>query len=360
MVKNCLTGIRASGQNNPLPLKNNLFILQPAWQQTHPLAQFKALNLLFNGPWLVRGNTMSGYPVAVHAQSAQMTFQSNIVWADTPLQTPFIMEESPQPVISYNCIFYPGGFQPEQHNISADPQFVSAINDDFHLTYDSPCIDAGYPGVELDSDLTVAEIGAYSYLHKADYQASARFVTVGTTVQFTDTSIGHDYPFTTYAWDLNNDNVVESTASSWSHQFDTPGIYTIKYTVATGSLIDEKVLVGAIIVQDDVLPLPANFRLGIDGQNIVLNWNPVQGGLGGQSGNVPFYVLYESDKPDGEYVYTAMTDNGRTTYTRINGAGFKSRFFIVIGFAGSREELDRYIESHRTLRREQTPVNRSK
>jgi len=48
-------------------------------------------------------------------------------------------------------------------NIDADPLFVDAINGDYHITSTSPCIDAGDPGSDLDSDGTVTDMGAYFY-----------------------------------------------------------------------------------------------------------------------------------------------------------------------------------------------------
>ncbi|HJN68914.1 MAG TPA: DUF1565 domain-containing protein, partial [Candidatus Marinimicrobia bacterium] len=47
-------------------------------------------------------------------------------------------------------------------NIDVDPLFVDADNDDFNLTADSPCIDAGHPD-STDADGTVADMGAYYY-----------------------------------------------------------------------------------------------------------------------------------------------------------------------------------------------------
>jgi len=46
-------------------------------------------------------------------------------------------------------------------NISSDPLFFDPDNGDFHLTRESPCIDAGDPESELDPDGTVADMGAY-------------------------------------------------------------------------------------------------------------------------------------------------------------------------------------------------------
>ena len=48
-------------------------------------------------------------------------------------------------------------------NIDADPLFVDAANGDYHLTANSPCIDAGDPMSPYDPDGTIADMGAYYY-----------------------------------------------------------------------------------------------------------------------------------------------------------------------------------------------------
>ncbi|OQY26931.1 MAG: hypothetical protein B6244_12185 [Candidatus Cloacimonetes bacterium 4572_55] len=50
-----------------------------------------------------------------------------------------------------------------ENNISADALFVNASADDYHLTENSPCIDAGDPLFPLDPDSTISDIGALYY-----------------------------------------------------------------------------------------------------------------------------------------------------------------------------------------------------
>ncbi len=50
-------------------------------------------------------------------------------------------------------------------NISDDPLYVDRRNGDYHLTEDSPCIDAGNPASPYDPDGTVADMGAF-YFHQ--------------------------------------------------------------------------------------------------------------------------------------------------------------------------------------------------
>ena len=53
------------------------------------------------------------------------------------------------------------------HLIHEDPLFVNPDNNDFHLTTDSPCIDAGDPESPPDPDGTIADMGAFHY-HQRD------------------------------------------------------------------------------------------------------------------------------------------------------------------------------------------------
>jgi len=49
------------------------------------------------------------------------------------------------------------------YNIFLDPMFVNATGNDFHLTENSPCINAGDPLMPFDPDSTIADMGVYSY-----------------------------------------------------------------------------------------------------------------------------------------------------------------------------------------------------
>lgn len=50
-----------------------------------------------------------------------------------------------------------------ENNIDADPLFVDPGNGDYHLTENSPCIDAGDPAYPLDPDGTISDIGAFYF-----------------------------------------------------------------------------------------------------------------------------------------------------------------------------------------------------
>jgi parallel beta-helix repeat protein len=47
------------------------------------------------------------------------------------------------------------------YNIFMDPMYVDTLNNDFHLTASSPCIDAGDTAFAYDPDSTITDMGAY-------------------------------------------------------------------------------------------------------------------------------------------------------------------------------------------------------
>ena len=50
-------------------------------------------------------------------------------------------------------------------NINDDPLFNDPLNGDYHLTVNSPCIDAGDLNSPLDPDGTIADMGAYYFIN---------------------------------------------------------------------------------------------------------------------------------------------------------------------------------------------------
>jgi len=48
-------------------------------------------------------------------------------------------------------------------NLNTDPLFIDPANEDYHLTENSPCIDAGDPDFPFDPDGTITDMGAFYY-----------------------------------------------------------------------------------------------------------------------------------------------------------------------------------------------------
>ncbi len=76
-------------------------------------------------------------------------------------------------------------------NNNANPNFVNALELNFALQYNSPCIDAGNPDTEPDPDGTIADIGCSRLSSYCRFYNSEGPFLVGQPLQFINNSIGH-------------------------------------------------------------------------------------------------------------------------------------------------------------------------
>ena len=83
---------------------------------------------------------------------------NSILWNN--LQQEIYLSGGSSIIINYSDI--QGGWA-GTGNINEDPVFIDPLNYNFHLTEDSPCIDAGDPNSPPDPDGTVADMGAYYF-----------------------------------------------------------------------------------------------------------------------------------------------------------------------------------------------------
>jgi parallel beta-helix repeat protein len=60
-------------------------------------------------------------------------------------------------------------------NISANPLYIDTSTGNFHLSQNSPCINAGDPNSPLDPDTTIADMGAFYYDHPSAIEDAAEF-----------------------------------------------------------------------------------------------------------------------------------------------------------------------------------------
>jgi len=127
------------------------------------------------------------------------------------------------------------GLTPPARDISSDPLFVDALEQDYTLEESSPCIDTGDPRFPRDPDLTLVDMGAF-YFHQsgiiapvASFYAEPPSGVFPLTVSFNDNSSGM---VSEWAWEFG-DGQVAPHANSYhpSHTFETPGNYTISLTV---------------------------------------------------------------------------------------------------------------------------------
>lgn len=88
----------------------------------------------------------------------------------------------------------------------------------------------------------------------ADFEANATNITPSSPIQFTDNSTGNP---TTWAWDFNNDGIVDSTLQNPAYSYTTPGVYSVKLVVTNnnGYDRDEEVKTNYITVLDVTPPV---------------------------------------------------------------------------------------------------------
>ncbi len=344
-IFNCKTGLKAAG-TNPLPIKKQLFVVEAAYLIAHPLLDFCAIDLTGSGPWEVAQNTISGYKKGVKASNAQVDFHSNILWTTGLELIPFINNLNTSYIQNrYNNIYQLSGLFPGAGNINSTPMFMELVTRDFSLHHNSPCIDAGNPDLPLDPDGSISDMGSFCYLHRASASTSTRFVTTGTQVDFTNTSWGHGYPYSQAEWSIIGSGSAAGTDQDYSYTFDSPGVYDLRLRMQSGSLIDEKVYAGMVVVSSHQLMAPQNPALQKAGSDIVFTWEAVTHTVEGNAYNVPFYLVYKSGSPDGFYDFIGSIDSPQTSFTDLGAALEDKAFYLVLGFTGTRTELLRFIET---------------
>ena len=117
----------------------------------------------------IENNTIVDNPGAgmwLQANSDSLTVINNIIVNNGGVGFQYDqVAGSPFPIADYNDVWgnTPNyqNLSPGAHSISEDPLFVGT--GDYHLTADSPCIDAGDPAYLPDPDGTIADLGAYPF-----------------------------------------------------------------------------------------------------------------------------------------------------------------------------------------------------
>lgn len=368
-VFNCATGIKAASMAQAKTIHGHYIINEPDFISEHQDWTYTGFDLMGAGPWKIHNNTLVGMQHYLKAVDAQVAFLNNIGTSNPATDQPFILTGSDLD-FNYNNIAIAG-----QHtgvgNFTAEPMFTDAAQRDYTLTPFSPCIDAGSPAEPLDSDGTISDVGAFTYLHQIAIRPSHRFVAPGTVVQFTNTSIGHEHPSTLVEWDLGNDGVVDATSRDWSYQFNQPGVYDLKLSMSTGILNDVREYTALVIVQEQQLQAPTGVQLSREEGNFHITWEPVLATTGGEPIEVPYYVVYASSNPHGFFDFVGYTAGGQTSYTDVQAGEASQRFYFVIGFSGTYREMMDFIEGNRTMRpgqaqtpalrpRKETPSSRTK
>lgn len=149
------------------------------------------------------------------------------------------------------------GFSPGMTDIHVDPQYLGISPFEFHLSPNSPCIDAGNPLSPLDPDSTRADMGAYYYDQLNVPPQITDFtpqdldsVNAGTVVQFASAAEDQDSDSLFYFWVVNNE--VKSQGESFSYSFPTAGTDTVIVLVTDGNGTDEHTWIVHVSAGSDV------------------------------------------------------------------------------------------------------------
>ncbi|MCD4682329.1 MAG: right-handed parallel beta-helix repeat-containing protein, partial [Bacteroidales bacterium] len=97
---------------------------------------------------------------------------NNIVWDNHPENSAQIVPKNANVVYS----LVQGGYEGEG-NIETDPLFYNPSGNNYLLTLQSPCINAGSPGINPDPDGTIADMG-YQYFNMSQYGTIKGMVTL--------------------------------------------------------------------------------------------------------------------------------------------------------------------------------------
>ncbi len=127
--------------------------------------------------------------------------------------------------------------------LNTDPEFENSASGNYHLSLDSPLIDAGNPDsnyfdIHGGWGTSRNDMGAYggkyaSWSEKpvADFTAEATSGGEPFEVQFIDKSIGAK----NYYWDFNNDGITDSYERNPKYTYSSPGTYSVNLIVEANS-----------------------------------------------------------------------------------------------------------------------------
>ncbi len=186
-----------------------------------------------NSPLFIINNILYDNSIGVNFSSAPSQLSNNSFWQNNTHAAGDNLPPSFGEIVTTNnngdpCDPY--------FSLFMNPMFVDPSNDDFNLTENSPCIDAGDPDPEYyDPDGTIADIGAFYYDQTILAPVIIDFTGVPTEgiaplqVQFSSDVSGQ---VTDYSWNFGDGG--SSSLMNPSHTYTKAGAFTIKLTV-TGS-----------------------------------------------------------------------------------------------------------------------------
>ncbi len=110
----------------------------------------------------IYGNEATESGGGLYLRNAASSVTNEIMWNNTAPDSPGIFIYSGSTVaVNYSLVEDWSG--PGTGNLDEDPLFVDPDNNNFHLTAESPCIDAGDPSSPPDPDGTTCDMGTYYF-----------------------------------------------------------------------------------------------------------------------------------------------------------------------------------------------------
>lgn len=328
LIRNCNTGLRSFSSALPL-LHGNLFLVETTWAAGYPELSFVAMDISSHPDLTLRNNTFYGYPTVLKLSNSYCLFENNIAWHPSVLLAPFHRINSNM-TAAYNDVFA----GPDAYfgvaavgNLNIDPLFLNLPENNFHLHFNSPCIDNGNPISATDADGTRADMGAYPYLHKADFNLPDTAIIANTPLTFVNSSIGHDDPSTIVQWDLGVNGSIESGERNWATSFLEAGSYSLQLTMITGNLLDQSPIYQFVVLPGGGLDAPANLQACINAGQLTISWDAVSGAQN--------YKVLASDDPNSGFTELNPSegifgnDLNRISWTT-DVAGLSRKFYRII------------------------------
>ena len=324
LLLNCQTGLK-NYSTELMPITRNSFVIEEDQVPPDFLQNCVALSLNDILNFEFSNNTLYGYPKIAAVNSAHLNFINNIVWSNSALNNPFECVNGTYNV-TYNDINYGSQVFPGTGNINANPNFVNALELDFALQYNSPCIDAGCPDAEPDPDGTIADMGCYYYHHCAVFESPEGPFYVQQPIQFINNSLGHNTPESYATWLLNG--IPVSNDYNLNTIIDTWGNYDLQLVMTSGPLVDSSSVFQFEVIDETPLS-PQNVVLEFSENNYILRWDAVTLSVSQTHITITNYKIYTSENPYGTYtLYQIVPASSRQINLNLSEFGSK-RFFKV-------------------------------
>ena len=181
------------------------------------------------GESLIRNNIFSNNATGISCSSAFfMNFSNNLFWENNTNAIGSIFDGNGV-INTVNCNNDPCD---KFYNIFLDPLFLDPLNLDYHLSEDSPAINAGCDDPDYyDPDGTIADMGAYYFpagpaIPQAAFIADQFFGSCPFTVNFQNLSSGD---IENFHWDFGDGYF--SSEMQPVHEYTANGLYSVTLTI---------------------------------------------------------------------------------------------------------------------------------